>query len=265
MSKSRVAIVLFFLILPVVIIVVAVNAFNQSVWTLLLAVLPPWFFSLFMILYGWWDKFHFWVSRISIYLRNKDVDWELRAEYQDFELDGKLDDIMHYLAKESPKAEYIVNEESQKLIRMESFPLRLKISNEPFSSMDSDTSANFLTVDTMQMNHTFRRAQKLVEHLSHLLEHISSMLDAAEQKYEIQIRFSGINPYFGFYIQRVKLPNVTRFDCELSEEVGGFRRTVIISEKEIIIITNSISSLLTLARDYLSLASTPQRNFVHSG
>jgi hypothetical protein len=265
MSKSKIAIVLFFLVLPVVVIVLAVSAFNQSVWTLLLAVLPAWSFSLFTILYDWWDKFHFWVSRISIYLRNKDVDWELRAEYQGFESDGKLDDIMHYLAKESPKSEYIVNEESQKLIRMENFPLRLRISSEPFSSVSSDVSANFLSVDTMPMNHTFRRAQKLVEHLSHLLEHISSMLDATEQKYEIKIRFSDVNPYFGFYIQRVKQPSVTRFDCELSEQVGGFRHTVIISEKEIIIVTNSISSLLILARDYLSLASTPQRDLLHSG
>lgn len=265
MSTPRFAIVFFFLILPIVIIVIGVNAFNQSVWTLLLAVLPPWSFSLFIILYDWWDKFHFWVSRMSIYLRNKDVDWELRAEYQDFEPDGKLDDIVRYLTKESPKAEYIVNEENQKLIRMESFPLRLKVSNEPFSSIESDSLTNFLTIDTTPMNHTFRRAQKLVEYITYLLEHISTIVDATEQKFEIQIRFSGINPYFGFYVQRVKLPNVTRFDCEFSEQVGGFRHTVIISEKAITIVTTSISSLLTLAKDYLSLASTPQRDFAHSG
>jgi len=196
---------------------------------------------------------------------NKDVDWELRAEYQDFESNDVLDDILKYLNKESPKSQFIINETNQKMIRMGNFPLHLRVSNEQFSSVDSSKATNFLTIDTLPMNHTFKRAQKLVEQLVHLLEHISDMIDATEQKYEIQIRFNGINPYFGFYVQKVKLPNITRFDCELSEQIGGFRHTVVISEKSITIITNSISSLLSLAINYLSLTSTPQRDFIQSG
>ena len=261
---SKVATILFFLILPIIVIAIAVNIFDQSVWAMILAVLPPLGFSLFTVLYDWWDKFHFWINRMVVNWQNKDVDWELRAEYQDFESDGKLDDILTYLNKESPKSQFIVNEANQKIIRMESFPLRLRLSNEPFSSIDSSTPTNFLVVDTMPMNHTFRRAQKLVEHIAHLLEHIADMVDATEQKYEIQIRFSGVNPYFGFYVQRVKVPNVTRFDCEFSEQVGGYRQTVVISEKAVTIVTDSISSLLSLAKDYLSLTSAPQRDLVQS-
>lgn len=264
MNLSKVAIILFFLILPIVVIVLAVKFFNQSVWAMIFAVLPPWCFSLFIVLYDFWDKFHFWINRMIVNWQNKDVDWELRAEYQDFESNGKLDDILTYLNKEFPKSQFIVNEANQKIIRMESFPLRLRVSDEPFSSVDSSMPTSFLVIDTMPMNHTFRRARKLVEHIAHLLEHIASMVDATEQKYEIQIRFSGVNPYFGFYVQRVKLPNVTRFDCEFSEQVGGYRQTVVISEKAITIVTNSISSLLLLAKDYLSLTSAPQRDLVQS-
>ena len=257
MPVSRIALVAVCIVLPIVVLIVATVVLHQPAWAIAITALPPWAYALLRVLYDWWDDFHFWISRTYIYWLNKEVDWELRAEYQDFESSAILVEIATYLKSEFPKAQFLVDEGDQKVIRLDGFPVRLRVTTESFSSQSYDTPTNFLIVDTMPMNHAFRRAQKLMNPILCLLEKIADKVNAAEQKYEMQIRFDGENPYFGFYVQRVKLPNVTRFQCEFTEQIGGYKQSVVVSEKGIAIVTDSIASLSTLAKEYLSLAPAP--------
>lgn len=250
----RLSIFILFIIIPAISILVATIVFDQNIWPLIIAVLPPWSYALYKVLYDSWDKFHFFIDRVSAYWLNAQVDWEIRAEYQDFNSSTAMTKVMSCVKSVYSKTAILVDDERQKIIRADGLSLQLRSTTEPLPAELDERAVDFLIINTMPMNQTFRRARSEVNRFINILEGVARSIDASKQKYELRIIFGEVNPYLSFYVQRAKMEQMTHFQCEFLEQVGTYRDSISIGKDRIIIVTQDALRLATLANEYLSMA-----------
>ena len=215
--------------------------------------LPAWLWLAGRALYDNWDKFRFWVDRRRVEWTNAETALEVRGEYLGAFAAEDLQGVVASLRALPDKPTLRVNEPHEAVLQFRGFALLLRLVPAP-AGLDDGVDVT-LVAETTQSTHTFRTARRLVPTVTRILERVGKSLDAQGEKFTARMTFNGSNPYFGFYVQRVKPHAVSCFRCEFHEgTVGG---NVSITEQGVSIVTKSLAALTTLATHYLSFGTAP--------
>jgi hypothetical protein len=103
----------------------------------------------------------------------------------------------------------------------------------------------------------FATLDRLVDPLTSFLDSVRKTVCPVDEKYVFKVKFNGINPYFGLFLQRARVPRMITFDVVFEEYVGGSREVVRILDKEVQITARSLAGWQVLGKKYalLSLSS----------
>lgn len=208
-----------------------------------------------MVAYDRWDWFYFQCTRALLWLTNAEVTWSMTAEWQGIEDVNPVTTIYTKLQSTYPKSVLWQNEESEKIVKL---PIGCMVRVRQVSSFDGlETVGDQLLIETGDLVVPFRRATKMLEEIVGILNLAHPVLSPQEEKYRFRVTMPGPNPYFGLFVRRLRLPDhqLTNFICEFTERVGPVEEQVQVGEERIALVTHSVTSLQTLSRRYVTLAT----------
>jgi hypothetical protein len=232
---------------------------NQTDWRPLIIAVIPWLVPLFKMLYDSFPKIYMFVNRIIASTLNTSTRWEFSIKYSlpldsgDY-LKSASDAILKYF----PDAKLWQNESNQKIIKLTGITVRLK-NVDILQTGDEENNVN-LFVDMTDMNVPYRMTNKMLEHrMWPLIEKVTGSLRPDVVQYTMRVKYDKPNPFFGLYIRRLPPNQITNFNCDLFEIVGGEKESVSIHKEETIIISESMNNFRTVSRKYI-LFSSPFAN-----
>jgi len=237
----------------VVLPLVVAFAVGADVAGVALGALPSWLVVAALAVYQNWDRFRFWVDRRRLEWTNAETALQLRGEYPGQFTTEDLQGAVAWLHASPDKPRVRVNQADQAVVQFRGFALLLRL--VPIPAGPDDGVDVVLVAETTESTHTFRSARRLVPKVAFILESLGKRLQAEEGKFTAHMTFHGPNPYFGFYVQRVKSKALSHFHCEFNEaSLGG---VVTIREDGVSIVTESLTALSALAAHYLSFGTAP--------
>lgn len=243
---------LLFIVLPSAIAIIL----GGQTLPILIAVLPTFGCWILTILYQRWDWLYFQVNRWSMWLRNKEVVWSLRVEWGGYDVSQPVvQQAFDTLVGRFPNAIVRRREPFDTSVELPGYTVHLSERYEPpqFGIGELD-SGRVLSLAVSELIVPFRASHRILEQqLLPLLELIRTTLIPQDEKYSLKVRFGEHNPYFGFYLQRIRLPQIVTFQCEfIDERADGDRISV--GKDQLTIVSQSLMAMGTLARKYLALA-----------
>lgn len=232
---------------------------NESDWRPIVIAVIPWCVPLFKMLYDSFPTIYLFVNRIIAITVNSSTRWEFSIKYvlpQNSK--NQLESAANIIMKSFQDAKLWQNEAEQKIIRLSGITIRLK-NIDILHSNDEDNSLN-LFIDMTDMNVPYRLTNKTLEHrMWPLIEKLTNTLKPDLVQYTMRVKYDKPNPFFGLYIRRLPPNQITNFNCELFEIIGGEKESVSIHKEETVIISASMANFRTVSRKYL-LFSFPFTN-----
>lgn len=222
---------------------------NIEVVTLLLG----WVLFFVQYLYSKSEKVYIVINNLRLWLTNETVTWNFTIDYQNWSHSKPLDEIKNTINQSYDKAKYWCHDEDNLIVNMSGYSLRAILA-EHRNSMDFENSVS-IQVSNLQL--PFRSFRSRIENeIIPLVNEISKKIEPETEKYSAKISFLSPNPYFGFFVRKLALPNVITFTCDLLEDsVGGEDRNVTIHKDRIVIVTNDLFALQALSIKYVALSN----------
>jgi hypothetical protein len=224
------------------IILVAVNIFKN----------PNAFFVNGTILLGWalfaaqltWNKsevFYLYIKRIWFFIKNPDCIWNMQVEYYgefDRNTFRKIDQLMF---DNSVNLKQISLSETRKLYKKDTLSFEI--------SIDEYTGNIRFSIDDLEVS--YRRSRNIIEkELGVLLEKLSKCIKEESSQYFLNVSFKEFNPYYGFFLRRLKAQDIQSFNVKFTIE----NNRIAVSKNSIEINTSSLQSLNRFSKEYLTLS-----------
>lgn len=220
---------------------------------------PSYLLWLANLLYDHSDWFYFHATRLMLWVSNEEVAWSLAADWSETNADP-TQAVYTVLRQAYPDAVLWQNSPTEKIIKL---PLGCVVRMRQTSSVDSlsQTEQGFL-LEIADLVVPFRRSTRMLDELIALLDQVRPLLTPASENYRFRVTMAGANPYFGLFVRRLRVPQqqLKSFICEFSERVGPITEDIQVGENRIALVAHSLSSLQTLSRRYVTLATLDLTN-----
>jgi len=257
MKLPRILTLLFILVVALVPSIAAL--WLGGTWSsIAIAVLPSWAIIMLRIAYDHSDPLYFWVNRVIMWILNLEVHWDLEAEWTQYDLTRPiLSEIVDEIHRLVPHAILRQDDPSHKILECPDSGYSI------FVVEQADVSANLLE-DTdrgrivrlriSEMIVPFRFADRTMDReLLPMLSGIQKRVGGRQEKYSVKVSFFGDNPYFGFYLRRLSLPQIHHFSCEFVDKRAG-SNVVSVSADSVTIVARDLTNVGPLAKKYLALS-----------
>jgi hypothetical protein len=206
---------------------------------------PAWLIFVGKLLYDNFDRFYFWITRSWLWITNAEVDWLLSAELSGKSDESTLDAIIQKIITAFPGAKIWHSDNRKKIIEL---PLGFNIQLRNTLSGDGLGSAEQIFVlNISELVVPFRKSEDVFDKLVALIDDIVlPLINPETQKYTFKVRFGKVNPYFGLFVRKLRVPEqrLVAFRVEFDEHVGHKTERVDVSEARASLTTQSLSNIL---------------------
>jgi hypothetical protein len=208
------------------------------------------------------DRFYLRINSIIFWITNRPTKWNLTIDFRGVELDSPLEMLRSAIENGLPSAAKLWHDgEYTKILNVPGYTIRMQVVPYPNGVPNPDEPAYEESV-LMQLSdlelpyRSFR--SKLEGEIIPLVDRAVASLNPREQQYAVKIRFQSKNPYFGFFVRRLDLPQVVSFSADvLDSSVGGEAQNVSVKKEQIEIVTDSLLALQALSKKYVALSLNP--------
>lgn len=211
------------------------------------------------LLYDHSDWFYFHATRSLLWLGNDEVAWSLVATWNQTNEDP-AHAVYAALRQAYPAAVLWQNNPTEKIIKL---PIGCMVRLRQTATFDGidHTEQGFL-LEIADLVVPFRRSTRMLDELITILDLVRPLLAPGVESYRFRVTMSGANPYFGLFVRRLRLPaqQLQTFICEFNERVGPMTENIQVAENRIALVAHSLSSLQTLSRRYITLATLDLTN-----
>jgi hypothetical protein len=226
------------------------------------ALVPSYLLWLIKIAYDNSDRVYFNVNRFFLFITNGQVRWTMSVEMTTaLKLDAACDTAFTAIRKAWPSAAVWRNEPADKQIHLPGGGGLLRVRQAMFQT-DPDDLGAALIVDLSDLLIPFRASTRTLEQITGIFESIRRQLQPQSEKYTLKVKFDASNPYYGLFIRQLRVPKqeIVSFLCDIDQHVGPERGRVAVSQERLALTTTSLSTLNTLSRRYITLASLDLTN-----
>jgi len=212
---------------------------------------PTSFFANGTILFGWlllavqltWSQsefFYMFIKRIWFYIKNPDCNWNMIVDFDGEFTEDIFNKIDQVFSNQSKNYKIITLSTSRKLYKLGSLSFEINIENN-----------KRIVLQMQDIEISYRRSITIVENeLGVLFENLSKVIKEDKSDYYLNINFKEYNPYFGFFVRRLKSKEITTFNVKFNVESDR----VTVNKDSIEVYTTSIQQLRTFSKQYLTLS-----------
>lgn len=208
-----------------------------------------------MVLYDRWDPFYFHTTKGIMWLWNSKVSWSMTAEWERVASQEPVTAIYEALKASYPDAVPWMNGEREKIIKL---PIGCMVRIRQVMTFDGiEGESTIVSIDIGDLVVPFRSATEILDAIVGLLTVSHKALRPDAERYTFRVTMPGPNPYFGLFVRQLRLPKqqLVSFICEFTEYIGPIEEQVQVSDKRISFVAHSVSTLQTLSRRYVTLAT----------
>ncbi|MGI6376465.1 MAG: hypothetical protein ACOX3S_10745 [Anaerolineae bacterium] len=202
-----------------------------------------------------WDWAYLVWQRFLMFVRRDQVNWSLSVTMQTEHQDS-VDAATQYMLRAFQGSRIWSDDRKQKIVELHRAGQVARIRLRDTVS-DYDQITRELEIRLSNANMNLGSAQKQFEVVNSLLSSLlGKTLAATEQRFAFEILFTNGNPYFGFWVKRLQIPQdaLISFQCNFKEHVGPEEGIVQVSAKKLDITTEDLGAWFTLARKYVALS-----------
>jgi len=221
--------------------------------------LLAWFVFVARFLYEKRERFYLLVNNARFWITNRSTHWNVTIELRGIDTESALEDALSAIAdRVSSDATIWHDAPRKKILNLAGYTLRLRLLPEPGADYlpDQDSPHDVLVIQISDLELPFRSfTRKLEKQIIPILHSILQALDPRQEKYSAKIRFGSGNPYFGFFVRHLDVPQVTSFAVDVADTTAaGTEQRVCIRKRQIEIVTDNLLALSTLSRKYVALS-----------
>lgn len=208
------------------------------------------------------DRFYMRVNSMIFWITNRPTKWNLTIDYRGVDVDSPLDSLRSAIESGAPSPTTLWHDdEYKKIINLPGYTIRMQVVPWPDGLLDLNepehTESICIQLSDLELPYRSFRS-KLEGEIIPLVHRAAAALNPREQKYAVKIGFQSGNPYFGFFVRRLDLPQVASFSADVVDlSVGGEAQNVSVKKEQIEIITDSLLALQTLSKKYVALSLSP--------
>jgi hypothetical protein len=208
------------------------------------------------------DTFYLRANSVVFWITNRPTKWNLTIDYRGVSVDMPLDALRSAIETgASPTSTVWHDGQYSKIINFPGYTIRLKTTPYPDGVLDLDnlesTESVSMQISDLELPYRSFRS-KLEEEIIPLVDRATAALKPREQQYAVKIRFQSKNPYFGFFVRRLALPQIVSFSADVLDlSAGGEAQNVCVRKDQIEIVTDSLLALQALSKKYVALSLNP--------
>jgi hypothetical protein len=215
-----------------------------------------WVLFAIQYLYSKSDKVYLFLNSLRMWVFNNSTKWTLTIDFGSKLQENTLENIWNLTKKIRPNSKlwHIAND--LLIINLDGYTLRLFLALSPENYSDNNSIEKNICIQISNLELPYREyKRKLVYDIIPFLHALSELLKPSTEKYVAKIQFSKVNPYFGYFVRKLDLPNVASFTCDILEySVGGQKQNVTIHKEKMEIVTDNLHALDVLSQKYVSLS-----------
>jgi len=217
-----------------------------------------WVLFILQYLYSKSERFYILANSLRLWLTNEATRWNFTVELRSCEQEHPLDSVWSVITRQSQQARPWHHDESSLIVNMPGYTLRVFVFEELLRSDRGPASLPSVCIQVSNLELPFKTFRAKIENEAiPLIKDVVDVLRPATEKYAAKITFSSSNPYFGFFVRRLDLPQVVSFTCDLIEtSVGGHKQIVTVRKDRIEIVSDSLLALQALSSKYVRLAAS---------
>jgi len=208
------------------------------------------------------DRFYFHFTRLLLRLANARVRWTMSVELDAKSGAAKIDELYKRVLASNPTAAPWHNEPGDKMFKLPDGGGLVRLRDALIPTGPDGEMSSQIVLEVSDLVVPFNHSDQTLDWLLGLLEELRKLAEPTSEKYVLKIRFDGKNPYYGLFVRQLRLPKqeLVSFECDFVEHVGLRRGRVQATNERIALTTDSINTLNSLSRRYLTLASLDLTN-----
>jgi hypothetical protein len=187
------------------------------------------------------EKFYMLVKRLWFHIKNPECVWNMEVTYHG-DFDKRTFDTIDKVFLDKAKNKKIIPiSHTRKIYNLDTLSFEVSL-NE---------NEGTLQMSLLDLEVTYRRSKRIIEEdIAILFEEINSKLKTDKSLYSLIIYFNDYNPYYGFFVRRMKAKDIQTFNVKFNVESDK----VSIGKKQIEINTSTLQNLNTFSKNYLALS-----------
>lgn len=232
-----------------------VPAVQTSNW-LKVILAPAYLMWVGKLLYDNWDWFYFRFTRLVLIVTQAEVRWSMSVEMSINDDGSAIETVYHTILSARQDAKPWQDHILEKIIALprSGGMIRIRSTDVPTGPEDSVT---ILVLDVSDLVIPFRNSERTLDEIVGILDSVRGELRPSQEKYTFRVNLDGLNPYFGLFVRKLRMPQqqLLHFECDFSEEVGSQKGRVQVNKTRISLTTQSLTTLAALSRRYVTLSA----------
>jgi len=191
-----------------------------------------------------------------MWLTNESTTWTLTINFGYKNQTDIIENLSKIVKKYKPQGRIWNKSNDQLIFDLDGYSLRFFLASIPDFAQDDDSVVRTLCVQVSNLIIPYRIFKnKINNEIIPIIQSITEFIKPSAEKYEAKIKFSKINPYFGYFVRKLDFPNVVTFTCDILEySVGGQEQNITIHKEHLEIVTNNLHALDILSQKYVNLS-----------
>lgn len=230
--------------------VVLPKVFQFEAWSIAVGILP----SALRLAYEHFDNFNLAVNRFFLWVFNKEVAWEVKADLVGNVSPRQLQSVTSSILKQDQSARILHDGDDEKTISISDIGLTIKVSITSVRS-DEDAHQRQIRIVVPRVFTPFRHNTVLLNSLTKILASARELISIEKEFYTFSAIFLDENPYLGLFLRTMKLPDTANLNVEYNESEGVTEGRVAVKKNKIVVMTQNVNSLQALSKKYITLSS----------
>ena len=246
-------VVIGYLIIAVVIILVVGWDFRVGLELLLVAI--PFLVAIIRHI----PRLYLFLSRLRYYVTNHETIWRLALELDGTFQDDLVGDVVLGIIEDDRGGNKMLNSTDRLHVFRYKKVFTVEVAvDEAATGMPSyvDDEGQRVSIIVLDQKVSYRSSRSMIEDtLIPLFERLWNELKPDKGKYTLRIGFEGQNPFFGLYIQQMKLDAVREFTFEFKVPTANEGDYVRVAKEEMTVVSSSLDGLRKAAMSSLTFST----------
>lgn len=241
-GKNMKSVYIVFLVWAITVLLIIVNIIvNPDSFIVNGTIILGWLLFALQLTWNQSEKFYLLLKRIWFNIKNPECIWNMEVTYNGHFNKETFNIIDKVFLDKTTNNRVIPISQTRKIYNIKTLSFEVSV-NE---------NEETLQISLQDLEVTYRRSKKLIEEdIANLFEELNSKLNTSKSLYSLVIHFNDFNPYYGFFIRRMKAKEIKSFNVKFNIE----NDKVSIGKKQIEINTTTLQKLNTFSKNYLALS-----------
>lgn len=213
-----------------------------------------WLLFLIKVLYNRWTPLYFWIQRLKMQILNDDTLWNFSILYEGNIKEEDLVSLVNEIIKRYPQSCKIKKQTQNdyKFSIGKWLDFEIVLSKEHGLPEEIVSNISSLNINLFHKTITFRKTMNVLKkELCPIVDILDKNIKYSKKLYTLNVEFQKPNPYFGLFVKRLSLDEVSDFDISINLNNSG---NVTVTKEKVIINTDTFHSLLNISNEYLTLS-----------